>query len=427
MDSPGAHQAPFGSMRGSTPSRRHLALFLSGVLALGAGLAPVAQAAPLPVPVAAAAALAAPAPAAAPGDADVALSFRVGGLSRPVQVVSAKDDSGRLFIVQQGGKIRIYVNGALRSTPFLDITSTVSNGYEQGLLGLAFHPGFKTNRKLYVYFTNNDDDIVVREYKTKLSNGNVVDTTTSRRIIVIPHPYENHNGGTVAFGPDGYLYFGTGDGGDSHDPAERAQNVNSRLGKMLRIDVNGTTSTTPYRIPSSNPYVGIDGLNEIWQIGLRNPYRFSFDRANGNMWIADVGQDTLEEVNRAVRTASGAGRKTNWGWDVLEGTQCHEPSTGCSTSGKTGPLLQYGQASGRCAVTGGFVYRGSAIPVLVGGYVFADYCSGEIWVVNSTASPLAAKTLLLDTSHQISGFGENQAGEIYVLNHGGAMYALVQG
>jgi glucose/arabinose dehydrogenase len=409
-------------------SHRRLALFTSAVLAFGAGLAPVAQAAPVPLPVSVARPNVAPAaPAPAPGDADVALSFRIGGLARPVQMVSAKDDSGRLFIVQQGGKIRIYQNGALRSTPFLDITSTVSNGYEQGLLGLAFHPGFKTNRKLYVYYTDNGDDIVIREYKTKLSNKNVVDTSTARKIIEISHPYTNHNGGTVAFGPDGYLYFGTGDGGDRDDPAERAQNVNSRLGKMLRIDINGTTSTTKYRVPSSNPYVGIDGLNEIWQIGLRNPYRFSFDRANGNMWIADVGQDTLEEVDRAIATASGPGKKINWGWDVLEGNLCHEPPSGCSTSGKTGPLLTYGQSNGRCAVTGGFVYRGKAIPALVGGYVFADYCSGEIWVVDSTASAPAAKTLLLDTSHQISGFGENQAGEIYVLNHGGSMYALVQG
>jgi glucose/arabinose dehydrogenase len=342
-------------------------------------------------------------------------------------MVSAKDSSGRLFIVQQGGKIRIYENGALRSTPFLDITSTVSNGYEQGLLGLAFHPSFKTNRKLYVYFTNNDDDIVIREYKTKLSNKNVVDTSTARRIIKIPHPYENHNGGTVVFGPDGYLYFGTGDGGDRDDPAERAQNINSRLGKMLRINVNSSTSTTHYTNPSSNPYVGIDGLNEIWQIGLRNPYRFSFDRANGNMWIADVGQDDVEEVDRAIATSSGAGRKINWGWDVLEGNQCHEPPTGCNTSGKTGPIHQYSQASGRCAVTGGFVYRGTAIPALVGGYIFADYCTGELWVIDSTASAPASKTLLKDTPYQISGFGENQAGEIYVLDHGGAMYALVQG
>jgi glucose/arabinose dehydrogenase len=427
MDSPSARQAPFAVMRGSSTSRRHLALLTSAVLALSVGLAPAVQAAPMPVAATAAPAATPAAPAPAPGDADVALSFRVGGLARPVYMVSAKDDSGRLFIVQQGGKIRIYQNGALRSTPFLDITSTVSNGYEQGLLGLAFHPGFKTNRKLYVYFTDNGDDIVIREYKTKLSNKNVVDTSTARKIIEISHPYTNHNGGSVVFGPDGYLYFGTGDGGDSDDPAERAQNINSRLGKMLRIDVNGTTSTTNYRIPSSNPYLGIDGLNEIWQIGLRNPYRFSFDRANGNMWIGDVGQGTWEEIDRAIRTSSGAGRKVNWGWDVLEGTQCHEPSSGCSTSGKTGPLLQYGQSGGRCAVTGGYVYRGSAIPALVGGYVFADYCSGEIWVVDSTASPLAPKTLLLDTAHQISGFGENQAGELYVLNHGGAMYALVQG
>ena len=420
MDSPSAGQAPSGSMRGSTPSRRNLALVTAGVLALGAGLAPAVQAAPVPVPLAQAA------PAAAPGDADVRLSFRVGGLSKPVFVTSARDGSGRLFVVEQTGKIRIYANGALRSTPFLNISTSVSKGYEQGLLGLAFHPGFTTNRKLYVNFTNTDGDTVIREYRVSSTNSNVVDTSTARRIIKIGQPYANHNGGSVVFGPDGYLYIGMGDGGDQDDPAERAQNINSRLGKMLRIDVNGTTSTTNYRNPSTNPYVGIDGLNEIWQIGLRNPYRFSFDRANGNMWIADVGQGDWEEIDRAVATSTGAGRKVNWGWDVLEGTHCHEPASGCSTSGKTGPLLEYGHSGGRCAVTGGYVYRGTAIPLLVGGYLFADYCSGELWVTNSTASAPAAKTLLLDTSYQISGFGENQSGEIYVLNHAGSMYALVK-
>ena len=184
--------------------------------------------------------------------------------------------------------------------------------------------------------------------------------------------------------------------------------MNSRLGKMLRIDVNGTTSSTPYRIPSSNPYLGITGLNEIWQIGLRNPYRFSFDRANGNMWIADVGQDTLEEVDRAIETASGAGRKVNWGWDVLEGNLCHEPSSGCSTSGKTGPLLTYGQAAGRCAVTGGYVYRGSAIPALVGGSRLRRLLSGESWVVDSAASAPAAKTLLSTRRTRSPGSGRTR-------------------
>ena len=367
-----------------------------------------------------------PAPAPAPGDADVSLLFRVGGLSKPVFVTNAKDGSGRLFIVEQTGRIKVYKNGAVSSTPFLNISTLVSKGYEQGLLGLAFHPGFTTNRKIYVNYTNTAGDTVIREYRVSTSNPNVVSTGTARDIITIAQPYDNHNGGSVVFGPDGYLYIGMGDGGSQDDPAERAQNLNTRLGKMLRIDVNGTTSTKNYRSPSSNPYVGISGLDEIWQIGLRNPYRFSFDRANGNMWIADVGQGDWEEVNRAVKTSSGAGRKANWGWDVMEGRQCHEPSSGCSTTGKTLPLLQYGHAAGRCAITGGYVYRGTTIPVLVGGYVFADFCSGEIWVTTATASAPASKTLLLDTSLQISGFGESQAGELFVLNHAGSMHMLVK-
>ncbi len=365
----------------------------------------------------------------APGDADIALSLREAGLSSPVFITSAHDGTNRLFIVEQAGRIKVLKpDGSIRSTPFLSMTGATSGGFEQGLLGLAFHPNYETNRRLYVYFTNNDWDIVVREYRVSATNKNVVDKSTKRKILEINHPGEsNHNGGMMAFGPDGYLYIGTGDGGGTGDPDNSAQNKDSLLGKMLRIDVNGRTGSKAYGIPPSNPYVGVAGANEIWQIGLRNPWRFSFDRANGNLWIGDVGQMVSEEVDRATNTASGPGRGINWGWRVLEGFNCYNPSSGCNTAGKTMPLLEYGHGGGRCSITGGYVYRGSAIPALVGGYVFADFCSGEIWVTDATATSPAAKTLLLDTSLSIASFGETLNGELYVVNRNGSVYQVVPG
>jgi glucose/arabinose dehydrogenase len=394
-----------------------LALVFAATLA-----APVA-AQPLPVVEARDAAIVSQ---AAPTDAHIQLVLRASNLSNPVFVTSARDGTGRLFIVEQTGKIKIYVNGAVQSTPFLSIGSQVSKGYEQGLLGLAFHPNFTSNRKLYVNFTDVNGDTVVREYKASSTNPNVVSTSTARTILKVYQPYDNHNGGMLAFGPDGYLYIGMGDGGDGDDPGNRAQNKDTLLGKILRININGSSSAHNYLFPSSNPYVGVFGRNEIWQIGTRNPWRFSFDRANGNLWIGDVGQEQYEEVDRAVKTSSGAGRGVNWGWRVLEGFHCHIPSTGCSTSGKTLPLAEYPHSGSRCAMTGGYVYRGTQIPALVGGYVFADYCSGEIWVLNSTATSPANEVLLLDTSLTISSFGENAAGELYVMDReGGKMYAIL--
>ena len=363
---------------------------------------------------------------AAPTDAKIRLSLRASGLSKPVFVTSARDATGRLFIVEQTGRIRIWKDNQLYSTPFLSIGSQVSKGGEQGLLGLAFHPSFKTNRKLYVNFTDLNGATVIREYKVSSTNPNVVATSTARTILKISQPYANHNGGSLAFGPDGYLYIGMGDGGSGGDPGNRAQNKDSLLGKMLRINVNSTTSTTNYTTPTSNPYYGVAGRNEIWQIGLRNPWKFSFDRANGNIWIADVGQGTWEEIDRGLKTSSGAARGANWGWKVMEGMHCYSPSTGCNTTGKWWPLLEYNHDGGRCSVTGGYVYRGTKIPALVGGYVFADYCSGEIWVINSSAARPAPKTRLLDTDMTISSFGEGGSNELYVLDHGGGrLYAIL--
>ena len=366
----------------------------------------------------------APTVLAAPTDARIRLRLIASGLSKPVFATIANDGSHRIFIVEKTGKIKILQNGVVRSTPFLNISSEVSKGSEQGLLGLAFHPKFSTNRKLYVNFTNLAGDTVIREYRASSSNPNVVSTSTKRQILKIAQPYANHNGGMLAFGPDGYLYIGMGDGGDAGDPGNRAQNPNYLLGKMLRIGINRTTSTTAYVNPGSNPYVGVAGRDEIWQIGLRNPWRFSFDRVKGDLWIGDVGQGKYEEIDRAVQTSSGAGRGVNWGWRVLEGTHCYSPPSGCSTAGKTMPLLDYDHGGGRCAVTGGYVYRGSAIPLLRGGYVFGDYCSGEIWVVASSASAPVSKVRLLDTSLLISSFGEIGGGELVVTDLNGRVYRL---
>jgi glucose/arabinose dehydrogenase len=343
-------------------------------------------------------------------------------------VTSARDGTGRLFIVEKTGKILIYQNGKVLARPFLDLSGSVSSGPEQGLLGLAFHPKFRTNRKLYVDYTNRSGNTVIREYRVSASNPNVVATSTARRILHVNQPYANHNGGMIAFGPDRYLYIGLGDGGSGGDPGNRAQDKTTLLGKILRINVNGSTATRNYLIPASNPYVGKPGRNEIWQRGVRNPWRFSFDRANGNLWIGDVGQNRYEEVDRAVRTSSGAGRGVNWGWRVMEGFHCYQPSSGCNTTGKKRPLLEYSHATnGRCAITGGYVYRGSAVPALVGGYVYGDYCSGEIFVVSATASSPAAVTRLLDTNLMISSFGETAGGELLVTDLNGGLYRIVAG
>jgi glucose/arabinose dehydrogenase len=362
---------------------------------------------------------------AAPTDAHIKLRLLASHLSMPVYATSANDGTGRIFIVEKTGKIKILQkNGVVRSTPFLNISSEVSKGSEQGLLSLAFHPGFRTNHKLYVNFTNTVGKTVIREYRVSSSNPNVVSTSTKRDILRLTQPYANHNGGMLAFGPDGYLYIGMGDGGGAGDPGNRAQDTNELLGKMLRIDINHTQLGALYRSPSSNPYVGVAGRDEIWQIGLRNPWRFSFDRTTGDLWIGDVGQGQREEVDHAVPTSSGAGRGVNWGWRVLEGTHCYSPPSGCSTSGKTMPLLEYDHGNGRCAVTGGYVYRGSAIPLLRGGYVFGDYCSGEIWVVSAYASAPASKVRLLDTSLLISSFGQIGGGELVVTDLNGRLYLL---
>ncbi len=416
LPGPGHHLAM------KTPRRMPRAIVaLLGTFALVAALGPTGatgSAAPADAP-AAAPVPASVAPAAAPA---VKLALAVSGLSSPVLVTNAADGSDRLFVVEQGGRIRVIRNGVLLPTPFLDIHTKVSHGAEQGLLGLAFHPDFKHNGKFYIDFTKADGATAIDEYHVS-SDPDRANAATAHRILTIGQPYANHNGGGIAFGKDGYLYIGMGDGGGAGDPGNRARNINSLLGKMLRIDINGKSGGRQYRIPASNPYVGRPGRDEIWSIGLRNPWRWSFDRVKGDLWIGDVGQSRYEEIDRAsVTQAKKLGRGADYGWRVVEGLKCYKPSSGCSTGGKAKPLVVYSHKQG-CSVVGGYVYRGSAIPALAARYVFGDFCSGSIWSIPRTAAAPATKVLLKSTSLSISSFGEDEHGELYVVDlAGGAIY-----
>jgi glucose/arabinose dehydrogenase len=283
----------------------------------------------------------------------------------------------------------------------------------------------------YVNFTDRNGNTAIDRF-TVSANPNVANRASGVRLLTIAQPYANHNGGGIAFGPDGDLYIGMGDGGSGGDPGNRAQSLGSLLGKMLRIDVNHRSGTRKYAIPASNPYVGRAGLDEIWSRGLRNPWRWSFDRATGNLWIGDVGQARYEEIDRSSRSSTTlAGRGANYGWRILEGRTCYNPPTGCSSVGMTKPLVVYPHSvtgADNCAVTGGYVYRGSAYPVLFGGYVYGDYCSGRIWVVSATAAAPAIPTLVrTDTASPhlaISSFGESESGELYVCDLNGAVYRI---
>jgi glucose/arabinose dehydrogenase len=360
-----------------------------------------------------------------PANIRVALTPVASGLSSPLLVTHAGDGSDRLFVVEQTGKVRIVKGGSLLSASFIDISRSVSDGGEQGLLGLAFHPSYESNRKLYLSFTDLNGTSVIREYRVSASNPDRVDGSSGRTLLRVKQPYANHNGGHIAFGPDGYLYVGFGDGGSGGDPGNRAQSRGTILGKILRIDVNRRTGSLAYGIPSTNPYVGRSGLDQIWAYGLRNPWRFSFDRTTGDLWIGDVGQGSWEEVDRALASSGrNAGRGVNYGWRVMEGAHCFRPASGCVRTGKTLPLTEYGHSNGRCSVTGGYVYRGRTYPDLVGAYFFADYCSGEIWYVDRGASRGVAPRRAIDTNTRITSFGEDEAGELYVSSAEGTVYRV---
>lgn len=371
-------------------------------------------------------------------------------LNSPVHLTHAGDGSGRLFIVEQGGQIKILENGSLRSTPFLDIRSNVlapgdpGAGNEEGLLSVAFPPGYAAKDYFYVYYTKNDSNNVVSRFH--LLDANRADPDSEEPILQLSHPVNhNHNGGQIAFGPDGYLYVGTGDGGGGGDPNNNAQNPGVLLGKLLRIDTefgppantaapyvyyfpiiqtSGTATPPTYRIPPDNPFVGQAGYRpEIWALGLRNPWRFSHDRQTGALYIGDVGQGNWEEIDYQPPIAQGGGGE-NYGWRIMEALHCYPPGANCNTAGLTLPIQEYANTNNPCAsVTGGYVYRGTDYPGLQGIYVYTDYCMGQIWGL-AREGGVWENHRFDPTETGITSFGEDQDGELYAVDRNEGIYRI---
>ncbi len=343
------------------------------------------------------------------------------GLASPVGITHVDDDSGRLFVTLRDGRIMVIRNGVVVPTPFLDLRSIVLSGGEQGLLGLAFHPQYTLNGFFYVNYTDLAGDTVIARYRVSPFDHERADPNSAKVLLRIDQPFANHNGGQLAFGPDGFLYIATGDGGSGGDPGNRAQSLGTLLGKILRIDVD---SGDPYAIPPTNPFAGSPGARgEIWAYGLRNPWRFSFDRDTGDLFIGDVGQGQWEEVNFQPAFSGGG---ENWGWRCLEGTHPFNTDN-CNLNVLEPPILEYGHHEGpHCSVTGGFRYRGLIHPDLQGVYFYGDFCSG--WIFGARETPSGWTTeLLIDTELRISSFGEDQAGEIYVADIAGTIWRIASG
>lgn len=341
--------------------------------------------------------------------AGIVLAEPVASVEKPTHITHAGDRSNRLFIAEQQGRIIIVKQGIRLKTPFLDIRSRVGCCGERGLLSIAFPPGYGKKQYFYAHYTDRSGDTVVSRFRTS-PDPDTADPSSEEIVLQAKQPFSNHNGGQLAFGPDGYLYIGLGDGGAANDPFDNGQKMTTFLGKVLRIDVEN--GKRPYAVPPSNPFVGKkNALPEIWSLGLRNPWRFSFDRLTGELFIADVGQNKYEEVN--VQPAESAGGE-NYGWNIMEGTHCFGSRT-CDRTGLVLPAVEYGHDQG-CSVTGGMVYRGIAIPSLVGTYLYGDFCSGRIWGMRRSGSSRIS-TLLMDSELSISTFGDDEQGELYVADH----------
>jgi glucose/arabinose dehydrogenase len=365
-------------------------------------------------------------PAAIVVSAAPALQLVADGLAFPLYLTQPAGDTSRLFVVERAGRIRLILNGAVLPTPFLDVTSLVSSTGERGMLSMAFHPNYANNRQFFVDYTDLSGNIQIVRYTASV-DPNIADPLSAQIVLSVEHSANaNHNGGLVKFGPDGYLYIGLGDGGGTGDPLGNGQDSTKLLGRILRIDVNGAS---PYAVPANNPFVGRPPARpEIWAYGLRNPWRFSFDRLTGDLYIADVGQDSVEEVDVQVATSRGG---ENYGWSIMEGTHCYNPPIGCNTVGLVPPTLEYthgvNDANG-CSITGGYVYRGSRLPLLTGHYFYGDLCQG--WVrsfryVNGVVQDQRDYTAQFGVLGGLVSFGEDSRGQLYIIRHWGQVYRIV--
>jgi glucose/arabinose dehydrogenase len=349
------------------------------------------------------------------------------GFTQPLYLTHPGDGTDRIFVVQQDGLIRVFPNDSsvTSATVFLNVRNRLSTSSgEEGLLGLAFHPQYAENGWFFVNYTapgrsSQEPKSVIARYRVS-TDPNKADSLSELKILEFDQPYWNHNGGMLAFGPDGYLYIATGDGGSGNDPQNNGQNRQTLLGKILRIDVNNAAPGTPYAIPPDNPYAGnTQGFRqEIWAYGLRNPWRFSFDHETGDLWAGDVGQGAREEIDLISKGG-------NYGWKIMEGFICRPPTVGCDTTGLILPVKDYDRTLGQ-SVTGGYVYRGSRNPALRGAYVYGDFGSGRIWILRSNGTSLTEDKMLLDTPYPISSFGVDRWNELFVVDYGGKIYRLVE-
>jgi glucose/arabinose dehydrogenase len=352
---------------------------------------------------------------------ELALVPMVTNLDSPVIITNAGDGSGRLFIGEQDGIVLIWDGSQLLSQPFMDISNKTNGSGERGLLGMAFHPDYENNDLFFVHYTNLSGDTVIAEYSASDADPNLADLDSERILLSVDQPFSNHNGGSIEFGPDGYLYIALGDGGSGGDPLDSGQDLGSLLGKILRIDIDAPVP--PYGIPADNPFVGVAGRDEIWAWGLRNPWRISFDRDTGDLFIGDVGQNAWEEIDFQPASSTGG---ENYGWRCYEGNHPYN-TDGCGDPGDyVGPILEHSHGSGACSITGGYRYRGAAFPNLAGYYVYADYCSPVIWGATKGLDDQWSSTALVQPSGIFaSTFGEDETGELYVANHSGTVYRII--
>jgi glucose/arabinose dehydrogenase len=340
----------------------------------------------------------------------------VGGLDKPLAIVTAGDGSGRLFVAEQAGTVRIIRDGALADRPFVDLTAEISSGGERGLLGLAFAPDFPSDPRAFVDYTDRDGNTVVSSLRVDPANPDRLDPATELPILHVDQPFPNHNGGALAFTPDGFLLVSLGDGGGGGDPLGNGQSTSTLLAKVLRLDVRTSTADHPYAIPPDNPFAdGSRGRPEIWLMGLRNPWRLSVDRATGDLWVGDVGQGAWEEID--VQRA-GAPGGTNFGWNRMEGRHCFSPKTGCEDPALTLPVTDYGHDQG-CTVIGGYVDRSATPSPLSGGYLFGDYCSGRLWAIDPAADMPRDPTVVGESGANLSAFGEDESGALYAADIAG--------